>query len=336
MVPSSARRGGSMVSRSFPAQEARRKSDAGRAGLPLVAFSGTQVKLLSLWRHPCCCSKVPKLRLRVAAIALALATYGCGAAPPPKSVVTATPNVTSVTTDESFADIAIPSGLETDWRAETFSASQAKPWIANGFFRPDEVSLWIKCGFPDPATAAKSKKLISYDYIPERADYLAADMKAPSRAKQYVDAGLSYQRVASLNGQGADVRNADQTILLESLLTHGYTFKSGLFYARSGVPLSGIKAFQRVENTIAHVCQNHLHRQMELIGSPYTNVGKCYVISGTVVQWLGPSAAMLGGHMFQPLPVSGRVQLSALRHSGRQFARQRRGRIFIYQRLRRG
>ena len=168
------------------------------------------------------------------------------------------------------------------------------------FFVPTRSLCGSSADFRIPQRPLNGKKLISYDYIPERADYLAADMKAPSRAKQYVDAGLSYQRVASLNGQGADVRNADQTILLESLLTHGYTFKSGLFYARSGVPLSGIKAFQRVENTIAHVCQNHLHRQMELIGSPYTNVGKCYVISGTVVQWLGPSAAMLGGHMFQP------------------------------------
>lgn len=161
------------------------------------------------------------------------------------------------------------------WKSSDFTPHAAGLWTTHGFASANTAIQWLHNGLADPATAGKWRELIGascfgngytssaprlstspsqiasaqskYIYNLARHSFLHKQASIAAIAGQYVKAGIARATVASLKGKGADICNTKQTILLDSLLKHGYAFQQAQYYAAHGVAPSDVQAFQRTE-----------------------------------------------------------------------------------------
>ena len=116
-------------------------------------------------------------------------------------------------------------------------------------------------------------------------------------AKAYVQAGLGLETIASLKRRGVNIQDADETLIIASLMKRGYSFERARYYGEHHTPVASIKSFDKVERMLASVCHRKVYNELQLLyASPYATTGRCYIISfGEVSQWLGPNTALVGG-----------------------------------------
>jgi hypothetical protein len=166
---------------------------------------------------------------------------------------------------------------------------------------PADSLAWARAGF----NQGDQQFYVANHFNPDTALEWQSKGFTPEEAAAWRDEGAAVAAAVKWKGRGI---SAGQFRNAEALLRAGYPLKKAVYYAMHGVGPRDVRSFdeqakakeektkaqEAYQRFVQSTCNGTPHEEGELLtNNPYTTKGRCYEVLAFVIQWLGPTQALM-------------------------------------------